>query len=100
METTKKITMDQASSALMVIKALSEAIREAGKIPQGHLYAMVMDHMSLHLFEGAVRLLVRAGLVRSSSGYVLEWIGPSKEEDARLDDTLPPPGASSEWVRR
>jgi hypothetical protein len=82
----EKITMDKASAAITVIHTLSEAIRAAGKIPQGHLYAQCMGAMDLGTFEGAIRLLVRAKLVESKN-YELTWIGPSLAEDSGKPET-------------
>jgi hypothetical protein len=60
------------------VAAIAEAVRIAGEIPAGHLYAMVLDRMPLAVFEEIVALLVRAKLVRRESSHLLVWIGQLK----------------------
>ena len=81
------IAMNKAAAAITVIHALSEAIRAAGRIPQGHLYVQCMNSMSLGTFEGAIRLLIRAKLVESKN-FELTWIGPSIAEDSGKKGTV------------
>jgi hypothetical protein len=53
----------------LLIETLREAIEACGSrgIPAGHLYAMVMDKVSLQVFEKCIGLLVEAGRVKRSS---------------------------------
>lgn len=62
---------------LLITAALGEAIREAGEIPSGHLYAVVMGRMGLEMYETAIQMLVKGGLVRNNN-HLLTWIGPKK----------------------
>lgn len=64
---------EQTKAAINAIAAVAEAIRALGTVPSGHLYAQVMGHLSLESFEGIIRTLVRAGLVRESSNE-LTWV--------------------------
>ena len=61
------INIDEREEAKvwLVIDATNQAIKESGKqgIPEGHLYAMVMDIMSLETFNSIINLLVEAGKV-------------------------------------
>ena len=57
-----------------VLVLMGRVISEVGEIPSGHLYARLMDRMDLSAYEGAVRLLVKLGLVERS-GDVLKWKG-------------------------
>lgn len=54
-------------AAIDIAKAVYEVIVAHGRdgIPSGHLYAQVMDHMPLEAYEGCIRLLERAGLIRN-----------------------------------
>jgi hypothetical protein len=56
-----------------VANALLEAIRAAGPngVPAGHMYAMVMDRMSLDSFEALIAALVGIGQVRRESSHLL-----------------------------
>ena len=71
----------EIGAAIDVIRTLAEAIRTAKQIPSGHLYAMVMEHLSLPVYECAIELLKRAGLV-SESGHLLTWTGPTLDGGA------------------
>ena len=68
-------TNAQLSSALQVLVALAEAIRELRSVPAGHLYAHTMSHLDLPSFDAAIGQLVRAGLVEWD-GHLLIWKGP------------------------
>lgn len=63
-----------------VIHMLSEAIRKAGEIPSGQLYAVVMGSLSLEQYERAIKVLKGAGLVVETSSHLLRWVGPKIEE--------------------
>jgi hypothetical protein len=55
---------------------MSEAIREAGEIPSGHLYAAVMAAgVSLEDYKRLLTVLKNASLV-SERGQMLRWLGP------------------------
>jgi hypothetical protein len=59
---------------MRVIMAVAEAIREAGTIPSGTLYAALSGRVGLPGFESIIRTLENGGLVRKS-GDQLTWIG-------------------------
>ena len=71
-------TKEQVRSAVQFVCVLAEAIREAGEIPAGHLYAMVMSRCDLSTFESFLSRLYGANLVERR-GDVLVWIGPTME---------------------
>lgn len=66
---------EELKAALAVLFAASEAIRVAGSIPSGHLYAMLMNRVDINGFNGIIRQLKGAGLI-SESANLLTWIGP------------------------
>ena len=68
-------TKEQTKAALQVVVAVAEAIRELKSIPSGHLYARLMDKLSLDQYNSIIGLLKRQGLV-SESNYLLTWIEP------------------------
>ena len=68
-------TREQVKATLDTVRALADAIRDLGSVPSVKLYAMVMGHMDLALYERIVAVLKNAGLV-SESGHVLTWTGP------------------------
>lgn len=66
---------DDLKAATLVVLTVAEAIRELGSVPSGHLYARLMNKLTLDQYYGVIGALKRAELV-SESGYVLTWIGP------------------------
>ena len=54
---------------------MAEAIRAAGSIPSGHLYAMLMDKLELHEYEALLGSLKRTDLVTETSDHMLHWNG-------------------------
>ncbi len=55
---------------------LAETIQALGEVPSGHLYAHVMQHVDLEVYQAAIDVLVRAKLVKNSN-HLLTWIGPT-----------------------
>lgn len=62
---------------LNVILALTEAIRDLGEVPSGHLYASVMSHLSLAEYQQVIAAIVSTGLV-TQSNHLLTWVGPKE----------------------
>ena len=69
-------TSSSIDSLLKATFALSEAIRELGSVPSGHLYARVMGAMNLATYNSIIGTLKGAKLV-SESNDVLIWVGPN-----------------------
>lgn len=66
-------TATQVSQALTIIRTVADAIREAGSIPSGHLYAMLMPYgCTLSSYEKIVSILVESGRVEKTAN-VLTW---------------------------
>lgn len=70
-----EIVKSQAKAQLNAIVAMGHAIKEAGSIPSGHVYAACMGIMDLETYERCIDYLVNAGLVKRDVGHVLRWIG-------------------------
>lgn len=77
MHVTSTLRPMTASAALVI--AIGETIRDLGSVPSGHLYARVMDKMSLTVYNSCIEILKTAGVVEES-GHLLTWIGPAKGE--------------------
>jgi hypothetical protein len=73
-----KPTANQVKAALAVTLAVAEAIREAGEIPSGTLYSMLISKVDLQGYEAMIRNLKNAGLVEEKA-HLLKWIGPILE---------------------
>ena len=66
-------TTTPAAKALLIIRTVADAIREAGSIPSGHLYAMLMTYgCSLSQYESIIGILVESGRVEKR-GDLLVW---------------------------
>lgn len=65
----------ERQAVIEILKAVADAIRELGEIPSGHLYAQLMGHMSLELYQKIIGALVAAKLVEEQN-HLLRWIGP------------------------
>lgn len=76
---TSTTSTDSLKAALLATAAIAEAIRTAGEIPSGTLYAMVIGKMDLAAYTGIIRTLKNTGLV-TESGNLLRWAGPFKGE--------------------
>lgn len=68
----------QQKATLNAVKALADCIRELGSVPSGHLYATVMEYMSLEQYQAFVDALKGADLVREEPSHLLVWIGPQQ----------------------
>ena len=85
------ITPEQGKAWLEVTLAIADAIKAAGPagIPAGHLYAMVMDRMSLDSFEAILTVLTdgvgHAPLVHRAASQLLTWVGPAPATVAAVE---------------
>lgn len=69
-------TTTQLKAAAAVLISVTEAIREAGELPSGHLYATLMSlGYDMEAFQKIVTMIVNTGLVEKR-GDLLRWIGP------------------------
>jgi hypothetical protein len=73
------VTKEQTKSALKMILAVSETIREAGRIPSGTLYAVLMGKVDMAGYTKMIDILKRAGLVEEKF-HELIWVGGPRLE--------------------
>ena len=73
-----KPTADELKAGLKLIVAVSEAIREAGSVPSGHLYAMLCSKVDAAGYERIIGMLKGAGVVQEKN-HLLVWCGPQPE---------------------
>lgn len=76
--TDKPLTAADLTAALQVLAALVDTIRAAGPAGtlSGHLYAALMDKLTLDQYDALIRLAVRSGLVELDN-HMLRYIGPT-----------------------
>ena len=68
-------TKQQVAAAMQITLAVAEAIRTAGRIPSGHLYAMLIGKVDIDGYQALIRTLKNAGLVTESMNELI-WTGP------------------------
>ena len=56
------------------MKAVCEAVREAGRIGEGLVYAALSSKLSLPAWESLVGQLLRTGLIRREQNELI-WVG-------------------------
>ena len=69
-----ELTKEQKAGAAVVL-AIADAIRSLKEVPSGHLYAAVMDKVSLNTYNQIIDILIKAGRVRREPSHLLVWIG-------------------------
>lgn len=72
------VTSAQVAATLDAARALGDAVRDLGSVPEGVLYANLCGALSLRSFQVLVDALIRAGVVARRPGPILVWIGPPK----------------------
>jgi hypothetical protein len=76
------MTQQKWSNWMRIVFALSETIRELGRVPAGHLYAVGMASMTLEQYNAAISQLEGAGLVKQDN-HELIWIGPNFPKEGK-----------------
>ncbi len=71
----EKITSDQIRAALELMRAVIEAVRDAGRIPEGTIYAALCGSLSHSAFESMMARILGTGLVRREPSHLLVWVG-------------------------
>jgi uncharacterized membrane protein len=72
------------STNLKVVLAISETIREAGKIESGTLYAMLVGVVvDLPEYQACISSLIRTNLIKRQ-GHLFVWVGPSIDTQAAV----------------
>jgi len=70
-------TAEQVTAGIRMAAAVAEAIRDLGSVPSGHLYARLMEYMSLETYNKIITVLKNANLVEESN-HLLTWVGPKE----------------------
>ena len=69
---------EQQKKALLILMAVSDTVREMGEVPSGHIYAALTGKVDFQGFQGVIRTLKGAGLIKQN-GDLLVWTGPTLE---------------------
>lgn len=65
---------DARDAAFGIVLAVGDAIKSLGEVPSGHLYAQVMNHLSLEEYTRVIDILKGAKLVEETPAHLLKWI--------------------------
>ena len=68
----EQVTSSEIKAGLQTIMLIADAIKEAGAIPSGHLYAAVCGKLSMTAYEKIIDILKNSGVIREQ-GHVLIW---------------------------
>lgn len=66
---------DELKQGLTVLMAVAEAVREAGEIPSGTVYAVLAGRVDKQGYDSMIRTLKNADLIEERA-HLLRWIGP------------------------
>jgi len=66
----------QQNAALQLVAAVGEAIQSLGSIPNGHLYARMMNTLDIQSYNRIIGMLQNTKLVELKND-TLTWIGPT-----------------------
>lgn len=68
-----RITKEDIARVKATIEAVAEAIKALGEVPSGHLYARLMQHMTLEQYESIISVLIDQGRI-ARTNHLLIWI--------------------------
>jgi hypothetical protein len=75
MEDTVKSVTEQVAAVIEVLHAIAEVVKAAGPqgIPSGHLYAMLLGHLSLRQYELCIDKLISSNVIKQTN-FVLTFV--------------------------
>lgn len=65
-----------AVSAIALIRAVADCIKDLEEVPSGHLYAQLVGFLTLENYNLILAKLVEAKLISVTPGHLITWIGP------------------------
>lgn len=68
-----RITKEDIARVKATIEVVAEAIQALGEVPSGHLYARLMQHMTLSQYESIISVLINQGRI-ARNNHLLIWI--------------------------
>ena len=66
---------ESKQAAKQALLAIASTIKDLGEVPSGHLYAALMDKMSLEAYDLLIEVLVRNKVIRKEPSHLLVWVG-------------------------
>lgn len=75
------VAKENVKVAINNVMVYAECIRNLKEVPSGHLYAMVMDKVSLEQHNSILQTLENAGLIKIALSHLITWTGPKIENN-------------------
>ena len=66
---------ENKQAAKQALLAIASTVKDLGEVPSGHLYAALMDKMSLDVYNSLIEVLVRNKVIREEPSHLLVWVG-------------------------
>lgn len=70
------MTKAEIEAGINAVMAVGNALKELREVPEGTLYAVVMQYISLEQLRKILDMLIRANLVIRTPAHLLRWVGP------------------------
>ncbi len=70
------MTKEENQAAMRAVFSVAEAVRNAGEIAAGVLYATLCQYMTAELFGRVIESMANAKLIERTQSQVLRWVGP------------------------
>lgn len=68
------ITNEEIQEAIQITVSVGRIVKELVRVPEGHVYHVLMPVMSLDAFNSCINQLVQAKLIKREN-HELIWIG-------------------------
>ena len=70
------MTKAEIEAGINAVMAVGNALKELREVPEGTLYAVVMQYISLEQLRKILDMLIRANLVIRTPAHLLRWVVP------------------------
>ena len=70
----QNVTPAEVKTAIKIMAAVASSVKELGRVPSGHVYAMLMGRMDFQQFQAMENCLLKTGLVKKE-GDEYVWKG-------------------------
>ena len=67
----------ELEAGINAVMAVGNALKELREVPEGTLYAALMQYVSLEQLRKILDMLIRAELVTRTPSHLLRWVGPA-----------------------
>lgn len=71
------MTKAEIEAGINAVMAVGNALKELREVPEGTLYATLMQYVSLEQLRKILDMLIGAELVTRTPAHLLRWVGPA-----------------------